>query len=119
MTKRTLCLLTILVSGCTTVNVTKVDASANRITDVCIERNERVQVSDFLRIVEKAFLHHGIETSVYDGKAPESCEYVLNYTAERGWDLKPFLDFAELRLKHRNKTIGTAEYRHSGGFALN
>jgi hypothetical protein len=108
-----------LISACTTVNVSEVDASANRISDVCVERNERVQVSDFLRIVEQGFLRHGIETSVYEGKAPENCEYVLSYTAERGWDIKPFLDYAELRLKHRSKTIGTAEYRHSGGFGLN
>ncbi len=50
---------------------------------------------------------------------PPSCTYRLWYTAERGWDLAPYLDYAELRLKHDRKTIGTATYRHSGGFGLN
>lgn len=28
-------------------------------------------------------------------------------------------DFAELRLKQNGRTISTASYKHSGGFALN
>jgi len=29
------------------------------------------------------------------------------------------MNYAELRLKHGAKTIGSATYRHAGGFALN
>ncbi|WP_146908144.1 Sbal_3080 family lipoprotein [Arenimonas daejeonensis] len=109
----------IFLSGCTSVQVSQVDKSQHEINHVCIERNPKVAVSDFLTVTEQGFMRHGIATSVHDLPLPASCEYVLNYTAERGWDLKPYLDYAELRLSRNGSTIGTANYRHSGGFALN
>lgn len=119
MWKPLLALLTLSLAACTSVNVAQVDAGKYPIDVVCIERNEKVAVADFLSVVEQGFMRHGLETKVYDGEPPESCEYSLWYTAERGWDVAPYLDYAELRLQQRDKTIGTALYRHSGGFGLN
>jgi hypothetical protein len=113
------CIAVCMLSACTSVTVLAVDSAKHPIDTVCIERNDAVVVDDFLAVVEQGFIRHGLETAVYDGNLPESCEYSLWYTAERGWDIAPYLDFVELRLKQRGKTIGTATYRHSGGFGFN
>ncbi|HEU0152504.1 MAG TPA: Sbal_3080 family lipoprotein [Arenimonas sp.] len=108
-----------LLAGCTTVQVSQVDTRQHAIDRVCIERNTKVAVNDFLPVLEQGFMRHGIATEVHDAPLPERCEYTLYYTAERGWDVTPYLDFAVLRLSRKGTTIGTANYRHSGGFGLN
>lgn len=108
-----------LLAGCTTVQVSQVDTRQHAIDRVCIERNPKVAVTDFLPVVEQGFMRHGIATEVHDAPLPAHCEYTLYYTAERGWDVTPYLDFAMLRLSRNGTAIGTANYRHSGGFALN
>ena len=105
--------------ACTSVSVKKVDASAHAMKLVCIEQNPKVIVDDMLSVLEEGFQRHGIRTLVYQGNAPDRCDYTLWYTATRGWDLSPFLNRAELRLRHKGETIASANYKHSGGLALN
>jgi len=112
-------IMIIAFAGCTSVNVKKVNSNEHKISLVCIEENRTVLVRDFLTVVENGFIHHGIKTEIYTGNTPPHCKYILTYNAERGWDLAPFLNYAELRLKHGNKTIATATYKHSSGLALN
>lgn len=109
----------LLLQACTTVNVKKVDASTHAIKLVCIEQNPKVLVSDMLTVLEDGFQRYNINTLVYREKMPERCEYKLWYTATRGWDLAPFMNRAELRLRYRDELIASATYNHSGGFALN
>ena len=109
----------IAVCSCTHVDVLEVDADTYSIATVCIEQNDNVEVADILSVVERGFIRHGITTSVYDGELPSDCEYSVSYAAEDGWDLKPFLNFAEIRMKKDGKTIGLATYRHGGGFGFN
>jgi hypothetical protein len=105
--------------ACTSVSVRKVDASAHAMKLVCIEQNSKVIVDDMLSVLEEGFQRHDIRTLVYQGNAPDRCEYTLWYTATRGWDLSPFLNRAELRLRYKGETIASANYKHSGGLALN
>ena len=115
----TVVLTAFALSACTSVNVKKVDASVHALKLVCIEQNPKVLVKDMLSVLEDGFLRHDIRTLIYRDKAPDQCEYTLWYTATRGWDLAPFLNRAELRLRQNGETIATATYSHSGGFALN
>lgn len=108
-----------LLGGCTTVNVRKVDATRHMLKLVCIEENPKVAVNDFMSVLENGFQRHGINTIVYQVKAPDRCEYTVWYTAFRKWDLAPFLSLAELRLRHGDEVIASAMYKHSGGLALN
>ena len=112
-----LCLIAL--TGCTTINVSKVNASKYPINLMCIEENPAVQVDDILSVIEQSIRKRNIRTLVYKKTAPAQCEYTLWYTAFRGWDLAPFMNRAEIRLSLRGETIGTANYRHAGGFALN
>ena len=108
-----------MLQACTSVNVRKVDASAHALKLVCIEENPKVLVTDMLNVLEEGFQRHAVRTLVYRDKAPDRCEYTLWYTATRGWDFTPFLNRAELRLRRDGETIASANYEHSGGFALN
>ena len=108
-----------LLGACTTVNVRKVDATKHPLKLVCIEENPKVAVDDFMSVLENGFQRHGINTIVYQLKAPDRCEYTLWYTAFRGWDIAPFLNRAELRLRRGDEVVASAMYKHSGGFALN
>jgi hypothetical protein len=112
-------LLLLIVSACTTMNVKRIDAKAHPISLICIEENPEVLVSDFLSVLESNIQQHGIRTLVYKGSTPERCEYTVAYTASRGWDFKPFMNYAEIRLRRAGETISIATYKHGGGFALN
>jgi hypothetical protein len=105
--------------GCTTINVSKINSSTHPINLICIEENPAVQVDDILSVIEQSIRRRNIRTLVYKKIAPPQCDYTLWYTAYRGWDLAPFMNRAELRLSYKGETIATANYRHSGGFALN
>lgn len=111
--------LVLFAASCTTVRVSSVDPRYKPIDRVCIERNAKVMVDDFIPIVEDGFRRHGIGTAVYDAPVPGDCKFVLTYTARRGWDMASFLKYAELRLQDGQVTIGSATYKHAGGFGLN
>jgi hypothetical protein len=118
-TRRVVIALLVALGACTTVRVTPVDRAAHPIDRVCIERNPKVVVDGFVTVLQNGFRRNGIETEVYDGAMPAECRYALTYTARRGWDAVPYLKFAELRLTDHATEIGTATYRHAGGFGLN
>lgn len=110
-------LLAMLTAGCTSVDVKPVATSA-KIQSVCIIENPKVAVSDFVSVLRDGFNRHGIDTSVVSEAAATSCQTTLTYTATRGWDLKPYMDHAELRLWQGGTQIGSADYNHSGGFGF-
>ncbi len=111
--------LFLLTAACTAVDVKPVDSSV-QMNHVCIERNTRVQVTDFISVLEDGFARHGISTQVVNGDASRRCEFVLYYTALRSWDMKPYLSHAELRLRQNRQLIASADYhlRGKGGFSV-
>ena len=110
--------IAVLISGCTSVDVKPLDSSL-AINHVCIVENPEVDVSDFKQVLRNGFSRHGIATTIVSVQRPDQCGYVLNYTARRSWDIKPYLNLASLSLEKDGLQIAYAEYRHSGGFGLN
>ncbi|NLA68862.1 MAG: hypothetical protein GX856_11595 [Gammaproteobacteria bacterium] len=106
-----------VLAGCTSIDVRPV-AAGIELGQVCIVRNDEVLVDDFLSVLRDGLDRHGVATSVVEPSQADTCETTLTYTAARGWDLKPYLDEAELRLWRNGRQIGAADYRHRGGFAL-
>ncbi len=108
-----------LLAGCTSVNVQPVDASAN-LRHVCIENNSKVEVDDFVSVVQDGFGRHGITTQVYSNTKPANCEFTLTYTALRSWDGVTYLSKAELHLHRTGKEVAAAEYhlKGKGGLSL-
>jgi hypothetical protein len=110
--------LALLFAGCTSIQVRPVD-SALAIRHVCIQKNEKVIVDDFLPVLEAGFARHGIATEVFSATPPARCEYILTYTARLSWDFVTYLAHAELWLENRErKRIAQATYHLVGGGGL-
>jgi hypothetical protein len=114
-----LCLLSFVLTGCTTITVQPVDR-ALALKHVCIQDNPKVILSGFVPMLQEGFSRHGISTEVISGEIPAQCEYVLTYTALRSWDITVYLTEAELRLKKDGKEVASAIYhlKGKGGFSL-
>ncbi len=112
---RWLLMLSCLVSACTSVHVKPVSYDSHPLVFVCIERNPKVMVEDFLDVLQDGFWRHAVETQIFEGPLPDTCEYRLSYTARRSWDMVPYLSYAELKLRQRNFVVGKAVYEHIGG----
>jgi len=114
-----ICVLAVICVGCTAIHVQWMESVTN-LRFVCIQENPEVTVPNFLDVVKDGFARHGISTKVYSGEIPDSCEYVLTYTALRSWDIGTFLTHAELNLERAGEKIAYAEYhlKGKGGFSL-
>ncbi|WFS19303.1 Sbal_3080 family lipoprotein [Pseudomonas sp. 905_Psudmo1] len=107
-----------LLGGCTATRVTPLKAAADQ---MCIEENPKVQVSDFVPVLQEGFARHGIQTQIYSKIPRADCPYVVTYTARRSWDMAPYLSTAEITiLGPRRQTLAKANYhlRGKGGLSL-
>lgn len=107
-----------LLSGCTATRVTPLKAAADQ---MCIEENPKVQVSDFVPVLQEGFARHGIQTQIYSKIPRADCPHVVTYTARRSWDMAPYLSTAEITiLGPRRQTLAKANYhlRGKGGLSL-
>lgn len=111
-------LATALLTGCTAVQVSPLQVAPSHI---CIEENPKVLVRDFVPVLRDGFARHGIETSVHARPQRAGCEYILNYSARRSWDMVPYLSQAELRIVGPSRReVARADYhlRGKGGLSL-
>jgi len=104
---RTLLALFPLLAACTSVTVRPV-SSATPLQHVCIVKNPKVTVSDFVPVLQDGFDRHQIATAVVDESQAGTCGVTLTYTALRSWDFKPYLSHAELRLWRAGRQIASA-----------
>lgn len=110
---RTLLVLFPLLAACTSVNVRPL-SSSTALRQVCIVKNPKVTVSDFVPALQDGFNRHEIVTLVVDESQAGKCDVTLTYTALRSWDFKPYLSHAELRLWRGGRQIGSADYHLKG-----
>ncbi len=119
-----LAILTLTLSGCTTVSVKPVKPANYKITKVCIKNNPRVIVPDFANILEEGFKRHGIDAETYN-EIPASCEFSLTYIATQKWDGTMILNDVHLALFKGSLLIGALDRDApsgifgGGGFSLN
>lgn len=106
-------------AACTSVQVKPVDTGTT-MKHVCIHTNAAVIVSDFVPVMQDGFRRHGIASDVYDRDPPDACRYVVDYTALRSWDFKPYLSHAEIRITEHGRLVASATYHLNGkgGFDL-
>jgi hypothetical protein len=120
MTKLVLILLAIgSLAACTSIHVQPMAKTAD-LQHVCIQDNPKVQVSDFVPVLQAGFSRHGISTEVFSGEMPAHCEYLMTYTARRSWDFAPYLVDAELWMMRDGRQVAYAQYhlKGKGGFSL-
>jgi hypothetical protein len=114
-----LALMCIALGGCTAVSVKPV-AAEQRIDHICIQENPRVQVADFVSVMQEGFKKHGISSQVVKGDAPAKCLFTSTYTARRSWDMAPYLSLAQIDIHRDGRPIASANYhlRAGGGLSL-
>lgn len=110
--------LLIILSGCTQINVRKIDSKKYAIKHVCIKENQKVNINDFINVLEEKFFEYGITSEVYEERtAPTSCKYIVKYTAKQSWDISHYIGYAEINIYDDRRKIGGATYKQSGGSA--
>ena len=110
----------LVLSGCTTLETSPV-STKEVITLTCIKFNPDNNVDDLVSVIEARFQQHGIQTMlVKDTPLPRQCQYVLEYTADRWWDVAPYMVDAKLTLTKSGVVIGSGHYHLNGhgGFDL-
>jgi len=106
-----------VLGGCTVIKVNPVDSSY-KISHICIEKNEKVIVSDFVTVLEEGIKRHGMTSEIFSSLMPNYCHYKMSYVATRKWDLAPYLTDADINLYKGNEKIGTGNYHLKGGGGL-
>jgi hypothetical protein len=106
--------------GCTTLDVRPLPGQQAKIDCVCVKKNSEVNVDDFVSVVQEGFARHGLVTKVIEGKLPVDCHYVLEYTADRWWDLAPYMVDARLTITKDGVFVSSGHYHLNGhgGFDL-
>lgn len=107
----------VTLGGCTSIQV---EPLAVRPAEICIEKNPKVQVSDFVTVVQNGLKDRGISSEVY-AQVPASCEYRMTYVAYRSWDFVPYLSSADLEVwDNQQRRVGAAHYhlRGKGGMSM-
>jgi hypothetical protein len=105
--------------SCTSIQVQPLPTSLSP-EKVCIWKNDRVQVEDFVTVLRDGFARHGIPTEVHSGDPFDVCTFVVTYTALRSWDLALYLSHAEIYLEKDRQIVARAEFhlRGKGGYSL-
>src|SRR3954470_6536041 len=106
-------------TGCTSVRVQPVKAE-NRIEHICIEKNPKVEVGDFVTVMQEGFQAHGITSQLVLELVPADCHYTSTYTARRTWDMAMYMTDAQINILKDGRQIASANYhlKGEGGFAL-
>ncbi|MFF7705773.1 Sbal_3080 family lipoprotein [Pseudomonas sp. NPDC007930] len=106
-----------VLGGCTAIQVEPLGV---RPANICIESNPKVQVSDFVDVIQRGLAARGITSQVY-AQVPASCDYRLTYVAYRTWDVVPYLSSADLEVwDSERRRVGAAHYylRGKGGLSM-
>ncbi len=101
-------------AGCTSLDVKKLPSQPANIDCVCIMKNADMNVDDLVQVVQEGFARHGLPTKLIDGSMPAECHYVLQYTADRWWDMAPYMVDAKLTLTHDGVFVASGHYHLNG-----
>ena len=106
--------------GCTSVHVKPISAD-NHVDHICIQTNPKVQVSDFVSVMQQGFQKHGISSQIVGEQVPKNCLYTSTYVARKSWDMAPYMVDAQIDILKDGRPIASANYhlKGRGGLALN
>jgi hypothetical protein len=99
-----------------------INGHAAMVSEVCIEYNAEVPLSDFLPALQLALEERGVRSEVYNpGTAPPSCESRLVYNALIDYgkssfadETTPYLAAVDITLMQQNHILVTARYQVHG-----
>jgi hypothetical protein len=94
---------------------------------ICVEYNPQTPDPDIAPALQAELKIHEIDSRVYEpGGTPESCRFVLSYTADIEWGTpplgagyKPYIRYATLTLRDDNgKVLASSAYSLDGAFQM-
>jgi hypothetical protein len=100
--------------GCTSLDVKRLPPQPAKIDCVCIKKNADMNVDDLVQVVQERFAKHGLTTKLIDGPMPADCHYMLEYTADRWWDLAPYMVDARLTITKDGAYLSSGHYHLNG-----
>jgi hypothetical protein len=92
-----------------------VNSNKYHIKKVCIERNNKVTLEEFLPIMVEALKHNNVKSKIYDNKVPNTCQYELKYIAYSRWDLYLYLKDATIEIYTNKELIASAIFKGASG----
>lgn len=108
--------ITALLSGCA---ITKeVKPVPNRISSICLERNNDTFMDDYHGTLESELTKIGIQTKSIWPSEEKDCQTVMKYHAEWQWDLAMYLSLATFSVYKSEDLIGYGKYE-PGRFSFN
>jgi len=113
MIKYGLFFIVILAAGCTSMDVRPIPAAA-KLDKVCIKFNDDVNVDDFVSVMQEDFADHGVTSVVFKAERPKGCEFTLDYTVDRWWDLAPYMVDARMIVNKDDAFVGSGHYHLNG-----
>ncbi|MBE0437849.1 MAG: hypothetical protein IBX56_18860 [Methylomicrobium sp.] len=136
-----ICLISLLMGGCTSITVEPLAASHN-VKHICIRENPKVTVEELVPMISDGLARHYIQSDLIPFNSdkekirregtmpdeyymsitpvPDSCEFNLTYTARRSWDLGTYLSTADIAISDREGVVAKANYHliGKGGLSL-
>ena len=114
MVVRSLALILVAVlAGCTSLDVRPIPASA-RLQKICIKYNADNNVSDLVQVIQEDFSSHGITSTVIKEDKQVACPAVATYTADRWWDMAPYMVDAQITVENDAGFLGSCHYHLAG-----
>jgi hypothetical protein len=91
-----------------------------KLDKICIKFNEDVNVDDFVSVMQEDFADHDVTSVIFKAEKPAKCEFTLDYTVDRWWDLAPYMVDARMIVNKDDAFIGSGHYhlKRHGGFSV-
>jgi hypothetical protein len=111
--KKLLILVALCLVGCTSLDVRPVPKSVH-LQKVCIKFNDDMNVADLVQVIQEDFAAHGIPSAVFHGERPAGCSAIATYTADRWWDMAPYMVDAQVTIENDSGFLASAHYHLAG-----
>ena len=135
-----LAFIILFTTSCASVNTTQID-KYDDLKCICIQKNPKVIVGDFLQCLIEVLGERNIRSKVFQPattativdydingnpmpnnlipKIQDECDYYITYVANLQWDMATYMNHADINLYNQNnEQIGHGEYDDGGGFDL-
>jgi len=101
----------LVITGCSIrQKVLPLAENLNQPREICIVKNKKVVIKDFLIILIEGISRNGFKTITYDATPSDKCRYILKYAAYQKWDGVNFLSKADIQVFTNHSLVGSISY---------
>lgn len=105
-----------LLAGCANVTTSEqFDGFSGKPDKVCVIRHPETKINQVVNGIRHALERRGVEYTFVDAREECRCEYSIEYTARRSWDLTTYLGSADMTLYKNGRAVSAAKYKAGSG----